>query len=57
MKKAIIGIVLLASLNNYISYKNDLIQRYSIETYNLMNQEAGIDNEIESYIHYVMYGK
>lgn len=42
--------------NNYLEYKNSLIEEYGEEIYNLMNQEAGISSEEESFIHYMEYG-
>lgn len=42
--------------NKYLEYKNSLIEEYGDETYNLMNQEAGISSEEESFIHYMEYG-
>lgn len=41
--------------NKYNDYKNSLITQYGEDTYNLMNQEAGINSELESFIHYVKY--
>lgn len=42
--------------NRYLEYKEGLIQEYGEEIYNLMNQEAGIKNEEESFLHYMEYG-
>lgn len=42
--------------NKYNDYKNSLIAQYGEDTYNLMNQEAGINSEEESFIHYAKYG-
>ena len=42
--------------NKYLEYKESLIQEYGEEIYNLMNQEAGIKTEEESFNHYMEYG-
>lgn len=42
--------------SNYLKYKNSLIQEYGKDTYELMNQEAGIKNENDSFNHYIKYG-
>lgn len=42
--------------NNYIEYKNSLINEHGEEVYNLMNQEAGITTEKESFLHFMEYG-
>ncbi|MGL4802004.1 MAG: hypothetical protein ACRC18_07035 [Cetobacterium sp.] len=42
--------------NNYIEYKNSLIEEYGEEVYNLMNQEAGITTEQESFLHFMENG-
>ena len=40
----------------YNNYKQDLINKYGEETYNLMNIEAGIETEEESLQHFIKYG-
>lgn len=56
-----VGILMLIALSlsatDYLAYKNTLIKKYGESTYKLMNIEAGIDNEIESYTHYIINGK
>ena len=42
--------------NKYLEYKESLIQEHGEEIYNLMNQEAGIKTEEESFSHYMKYG-
>ena len=42
--------------NKYLKYKNSLIKEYGKEVYNLMNQEAGIGSEKESFIYYMENG-
>ena len=42
--------------NKYLEYKEGLIQEYGEEIYNLMNQEAGINTEEESFNHFMEYG-
>lgn len=39
---------------DYTMYKNDLINKHGQATYELMNIEAGINSEIESFIYYVV---
>lgn len=61
MKKilSIIAVGLLlttgAKYKSYIDYKNTLINKNGKETYLLMNEEAGINSEVESFIHYAIY--
>ena len=43
-------------IERYKNYKEDLINEYGEEVYNLMNQEAGINNEEESFYHFIKYG-
>lgn len=60
--KKIFTIVTIATLligakyKSYINYKNALINKNGKETYLLMNEEAGIDTEVESFIYYTIYG-
>ena len=42
--------------NRYLEYKEGLIKEYGEEIYNLMNQEAGIKTEDESFEHFMEYG-
>lgn len=42
--------------NRYLEYKEGLIQEYGEEIYNLMNQEAGIETEEDSFFHFMEYG-
>lgn len=42
--------------NRYLEYKEGLIQEYGEEIYNLMNQEAGIETEEDSFNHFIEYG-
>lgn len=42
--------------NRYLEYKEGLIQEYGEEIYNLMNQEAGIETEEDSFTHFMEYG-
>lgn len=42
--------------SKYEDYKNSLISQYGEDTYKLMNQEEGIENEEQSFQHYVEYG-
>lgn len=43
-------------IERYKNYKEGLINEYGEEVYNLMNQEAGINNEEESFYHFIKYG-
>ena len=40
----------------YLEYKNNLIDQYGEDIYKLMNQEAGITTEEESFKHFIEYG-
>ena len=42
--------------NKYLEYKESLIQEHGEEIYKLMNQEAGIKTEEESFSHFMEYG-
>lgn len=42
--------------DKYLEYKQGLIDEHGEEIYNLMNQEAGIENEEESFYHFMEYG-
>ncbi|MBC6695298.1 hypothetical protein H9L25_00705 [Terrisporobacter mayombei] len=53
----IIGVLAVGSKYiDYMNYRDKLISENGKEVYNLMNQEAGINSEEESFIHYVKYG-
>ena len=53
----IIGLLFVGqNYKQYLKYKNSLIERYGLETYNLMNQEVGISSEKESFIYYIKNG-
>lgn len=60
MKKILTVITLTTTLligskyNDYTIYKNDLINKYGQSTYELMNIEAGINSESESFIYYLV---
>lgn len=43
--------------DRYLEYKEGLIKEHGQEIYDLMNVEAGIKNEEESFIHFMKYGK
>ena len=43
-------------IEDYNNYKQDLINKYGEETYNLMKIEAGIETEEESLQHFIKYG-
>ena len=40
----------------YLEYKSNLIEQYGYNIYVLMNQEAGIETEQESFEHFIKYG-
>ncbi|MGL4452250.1 MAG: hypothetical protein ACRDDY_04760 [Clostridium sp.] len=42
--------------NRYVVYRESLISEYGQEVYDLMNQEAGLENEEQSFIHFMKYG-
>lgn len=58
--KKIITIIILSTLMiglkfiDYTIYKNDLINKYGQSTYELMNIEADINSELESFIYYLV---
>lgn len=43
-------------IEDYINYKEGLINEYGEDTYNLMNIEAGIESEEQSLKHFIEYG-
>lgn len=42
--------------NKYLEYKNNLIEEYGEDIYKLMNENAGIETEEESFKHFMEYG-
>ena len=40
----------------YLEYKSNLIEKYGYDVYILMNQEAGIETEQDSFNHFMKYG-
>ena len=42
--------------SKYLEYKSNLIEKYGHDVYVLMNQEAGIETEEESFKHFIKYG-
>ena len=40
----------------YLEYKSNLIEQYGYDVYSLMNQEAGIETEQQSFEHFMKYG-
>ena len=60
MKKLLITALLIIGTVqeiNYLNYKKEVINQWGQDGYKVMNQEAGINNEIESRIHYLIYNK
>ena len=46
----------LEVIKEYYKYKEELINEYGEDTYNLMNIEAGIESEEQSLKHFIEYG-
>ena len=46
----------LEVIKEYYKYKEELINTYGKDTYNLMNIEAGIESEEQSLKHFIEYG-
>lgn len=46
----------LEVIKEYYKYKEELINTYGEDTYNLMNIEAGIESEEQSLKHFIEYG-
>lgn len=60
MKKLILTALLLIGTVqevNYLNFKKEVINQWGQDGYKVINQEAGIDNELESRIHYLIYNK
>lgn len=61
--KKILTIITLTTLMigskfvDYTMYKNELINKHGQATYELMNIEAGINSEAESFIYYAINNK
>ena len=60
MKKLILTALLIIGTVqevNYLNFKKEVINQWGQDGYKVINQEAGIDNELESRIHYLIYNK
>ena len=60
MKKLILTTLLIIGTVqevNYLNFKKEVINQWGQDGYKVINQEAGINNEIESRIHYLIYNK
>lgn len=60
MKKLILTTLLIIGTVqeiNYLNFKKEVINQWGQDGYKVINQEAGIDNELESRIHYLIYNK
>ena len=60
MKKLIITALLIIGTVqevNYLNFRKEVINQWGEDGYKVINQEAGIDNELESRIHYLIYNK
>ena len=60
MKKLILTALLIIGTVqeiNYLNFKKEVINQWGQDGYKVINQEAGINNEIESRIHYLIYNK
>ena len=60
MKKLIITALLIIGTVqevNYLNFRKEVINQWGQDGYIRINQEAGIDNELESRIHYLIYNK
>ena len=60
MKKILITALLIIGTVqevNYLNFKKEVINQWGQDGYKVINQEAGIDNELESRIHYLIYNK
>ena len=60
MKKILITALLIIGTVqevNYLNFKKEVINQWGQDGYRVINQEAGIDNELESRIHYLIYNK
>ena len=60
MKKLILTTLLIIGTVqevNYLNFRKEVINQWGEDGYKVINQEAGIDNELESRIHYLIYNK
>ena len=60
MKKLILTALLIIGTVqevNYLNFRKEVINQWGEDGYKVINQEAGIDNELESRIHYLIYNK
>ena len=60
MKKLlIIALLIIGTVQeiNYLNFRKEVINQWGQDGYKVINQEAGIDNELESRIHYLIYNK
>ena len=60
MKKLILTALLIIGTVqevNYLNFRKEVINQWGQDGYIEINQEAGIDNELESRIHYLIYNK
>ena len=60
MKKLILTALLIIGTVqeiNYLNFRKEVINQWGQDGYKVINQEAGIDNELESRIHYLIYNK
>ena len=60
MKKLLITALLIIGTVqevNYLNFKKEVINQWGQDGYKVINKEAGIDNELESRIHYLIYNK
>ena len=60
MKKLILTTLLIIGTVqeiNYLNFRKEVINQWGQDGYKVINQEAGINNEIESRIHYLIYNK
>lgn len=53
----IVGTLATVQEVNYLNFKKEVINQWGQDGYRVINQEAGIDNELESRIHYLIYNK
>ena len=60
MKKLILTALLIIGTVqeiNYLNFKKEVINQWGQDGYKVINHEAGIDNDLESRIHYLIYNK
>ena len=60
MKKLILTALLIIGTVqeiNYLNFKKEVVDQWGQDGYKVINQEAGINNELESRIHYLIYNK